>query len=216
MIVDLVNAILLKFWLRFVDFLPQFFTGVIVFLVGLIVANLASKFLLILIRFIKIDQFSRKIKQLTKIEFDVWVTLVIEIIKWVIVIAFIVPTLEIWGLTKAVNLLDQLIAYLPNVIVSVLIAFFGLLTANLFSNFIGHSFPKGKTRNSLVLLSKTLILFFTILIILNQLGVAQDLIRILFAGMVAMLAIAGGLAFGLGGKDLAREILNELKKSLVK
>jgi len=216
LIVDLINTILLRFWLRFVDFLPQFLTGVFVFLFGLIVANLASKFLLILIRFIKIDQFSRKIKQLTKIEFDVWVTLVIEIIKWVIVIAFVVPTLEIWGLTKAVNLLNQLIAYLPNVIVAVVIAFFGLLTANLFSNFIAHSFPKGKTRNSLVLLSKTLILFFTILIILNQLGVAQDLIRILFAGVVAMLAIAGGLAFGLGGKDLAREILDELKKSLVK
>ncbi len=49
---------------------------------------------------------------------------------------------------------------------------------------------------------------------MNQLGVAQDLIRILFTGIVAMLALAGGLAFGLGGKEIAKEILEELKKKL--
>ena len=49
---------------------------------------------------------------------------------------------------------------------------------------------------------------------MNQLGVAQDLIRILFTAIVVMLAIAGGLAFGLGGKDLAKEILEGLKKKI--
>jgi hypothetical protein len=44
--------------------------------------------------------------------------------------------------------------------------------------------------------------------------VAQDLIRILFTGIVAMLAIAGGLAFGLGGKDYAKDLLDELRKKL--
>lgn len=216
MLIDLINTVLFKFWLRLVDFLPQFFTGIIVFLIGIITANLITKFLYLFIKFLKIDNLSKKIKQITQIEFDIWSSLIIEIVKWIVIIAFIIPTLEIWGLSKAVNLLNQLISYLPNVIVSVIIAFFGLLSANLFSNLINHSFPKGKTRNSLVLLSKSIILFFTILIILNQLGVAQDLIRILFAGLVAMLAIAGGLAFGLGGKDLASEILNEIKKNLVK
>jgi uncharacterized membrane protein YciS (DUF1049 family) len=216
MLIDLINTVLFKFWIRLVDFLPQFFTGIIVFLIGIITANLITKFLYLFVKFLKIDNFSKKIKRITQIEFDVWSSSVIEIVKWIVVIAFIIPTLEIWGLPKAVNLLNQLISYLPNVIVSVIIAFFGLLSANLFASLISHSFPKGKTRNSLVLLSKSIILFFTILIILNQLGVAQDLIRILFAGLVAMLAIAGGLAFGLGGKDIAGEILNEIKKNLVK
>jgi hypothetical protein len=216
MLIDLINTVLFKFWIRFVDFLPQFFTGIIVFLIGIITANLITKFLYLFIKFLKIDNLSKKIKQITQIEFDIWSSLIIEIVKWIVIIAFVIPTLEIWGLSKAVSLLNQLISYLPNVIVSVIIAFFGLLATSLFSNLINHSLPKGKTRNSLVLLSKSIILFFTILIILNQLGVAQDLIRILFAGLVAMLAIAGGLAFGLGGKDLAAEILNEIKKNLVK
>ena len=57
-------------------------------------------------------------------------------------------------------------------------------------------------------------MFFTVLVVLNQLGVAQDLVRILFTGIVAMLSLAGGLAFGLGGKELAKELLDELKNKL--
>jgi len=61
-------------------------------------------------------------------------------------------------------------------------------------------------------LAKYVILVFTGLVVLNQLGVAQDLIRILFTGIVSMIAIAGGLAFGLGGQSAAKEFLEELKK----
>jgi len=214
--IEIINDVILKFWTRFVDFLPQFFSGVLVFIVGILAANFVSRFLLIFVKFLKLEKLSQKVKRTTHLELDLWFFLVIEIVKWIIVIAFIIPALEIWGLSRAVNLLNQLIAYLPNVIVAVIVAFFGLVTANLLANFVSHSFPKGKTRNSLVLLSKTSILFFTILIILNQLGVAQELIKILFGGIVAMLAIAGGLAFGLGGQEFAKEILNEIKKNLVK
>jgi len=53
---------------------------------------------------------------------------------------------------------------------------------------------------------------FCYLAALNQLKVAQNLITILFQGFVVMLAIAGGLAFGLGGKEYARELLERLKR----
>jgi len=46
------------------------------------------------------------------------------------------------------------------------------------------------------------------------LGVAKEIIHTLFGGLVAMLAIAGGLAFGLGGKDKAREILDKIKEDI--
>jgi len=57
---------------------------------------------------------------------------------------------------------------------------------------------------------------FVVLIVLNQLGVASDLIRILFTGVVAMLAIAGGIAFGLGGQKAAQEVVEGIKKRLIK
>ncbi|HOA47705.1 MAG TPA: hypothetical protein PKH73_02245, partial [Candidatus Pacearchaeota archaeon] len=55
---------------------------------------------------------------------------------------------------------------------------------------------------------------FAILAILLQLGITPDIVRALIYGMIAMITIATGLAFGLGGKDLAAEILKELKDKL--
>jgi len=92
----------------------------------------------------------------------------------------------------------------------------GILASNLTADLVRHSVKTmGSTAsNSLAVFTRGTIVFFTVLVVLNQLGVAQDLVRILFTGIVVMLALAGGLAFGLGGKDVARELLEELKRKL--
>ncbi len=58
------------------------------------------------------------------------------------------------------------------------------------------------------------IITFVLLGVLNQLGVAQDLIKILFTGFVAMVAIAGGIAFGFGGQKAASEFIDVLRKRM--
>jgi uncharacterized SAM-binding protein YcdF (DUF218 family) len=84
------------------------------------------------------------------------------------------------------------------------------------SDLVKHSIKSvwATSANTLAAFSKSTIIFFTVLIMMNQLGVAQDLIRIFFTGIVAMIAIAGGLAFGLGGKDAAKELLDTLTKRI--
>ena len=62
------------------------------------------------------------------------------------------------------------------------------------------------------LIAQWSIVIFVGFLVLHQLGVAQELLRILFGGIVAMLTIAGGLAFGLGGKETAKEILESIAK----
>jgi len=61
-------------------------------------------------------------------------------------------------------------------------------------------------------ITKIMIYIFTGLIVLDQLGIASSLIKIIFTGLIAMITIAGGLAFGLGGKELAKELLDKIKK----
>ena len=90
----------------------------------------------------------------------------------------------------------------------------GLVFARLASDVVAESTREispevSKTVASAVRIALTI---FVLLAVLNQLGVAQDLIRILFTGFVAMIALAGGIAFGLGGKDAARSLLDSLKK----
>ena len=55
------------------------------------------------------------------------------------------------------------------------------------------------------------VLIFSLMAALIQLKVAADLIRTLFTGFIAMVAIAGGIAFGLGGKDDAKKILKKIR-----
>jgi small-conductance mechanosensitive channel len=106
--------------------------------------------------------------------------------------------------------------YLPNVFVAAIIAMVGLVFAKLAHDVVIASL-KGvskRTANTIASVSRWAIIVFVVLAVLNQLGVAVDLIRILFTGFVAMVAIAGGIAFGLGGQDTAKGLFNGLKKKL--
>jgi hypothetical protein len=213
-----INQILSRFWIKFTDFLPDFFGGLLILSLGLVIAAIVKNIFLIIFRFLKIESLFTKTKILQKQIVDAWEEILAEVIRWTIVILFLVPTLEVWRLSKATTVLNQLLFYLPNVIVAIIIGFVGLVIASLAYDVVKHGTKTlgGVSATILAGVAKTMVLFFTVLVVLNQLGVAQDLIRILFTGIVAMFVLAFGLAFGLGGKDLAKEILEEIKKSLQK
>ncbi len=207
------------------SYLPQFLAGLILLLIGLAVAALLKEVVLRFLRFINVegwfgnvsDWFSR-IRTDKGIRGSVWTNLVSELVRWTVVILFLVPAAEAWGLPRVTDLLNQFLFYIPNVFVAVVVGFIGLVAAKLVSDVIKHT-SKGlgsESSNLLSSIGRWAMVFFTGLIVLNQLGVAADLVRILFTGIVAMLAIAGGLAFGLGGQDSAKRVLGELQKRLEK
>ena len=122
------------------------------------------------------------------------------------------------NLNLVTELLNQFLLYIPNVFVAAVVGFVGLVLANLVSEIVKHA-GKGlgsASSNLLSTISRYALYFFTTLVVLNQLGVASDLVRILFTGIVAMLAIAGGLAFGLGGQGTAKKTLDDLQRKLSK
>jgi len=215
---DPVESVLRSFWLKLANFIPDFFGGLLILLAGLLMATFIKKFLKTLFRFFKIEYLIKRSKILVSLRWEVWMEILLEIIGWIIILLFLIPTLEVWGLSKATGVINQFLFYLPNVIIAIIIAFIGGVVSNIAADLVHHSvggFDK-KLAKTLSFLAKAILVFFTSLIVLNQLGVAQDLIRILFTGIVAMLTIAGGLAFGLGGKDLAHDLLEELRKKLQK
>jgi hypothetical protein len=214
--VVVVNNFLASFLARFLDYLPSFFGGLLILLIGLVLSSLLKRILLSLFSFFKLSYLLQRTHLMNKSEVRVWEEVLAEVLRWTVVILFLIPTLEVWGLSRATGVLNQFLFYLPNVIVAVVIGFVGLLVSNLVADIVRHSFTQmgATSANTLSVSAKYMIVFFTILVVLNQLGVAQDLIRILMTGIVAMLAIAGGLAFGLGGQTLAKEVLEELKKKM--
>jgi len=211
-----VNSILARFWVSFVNSLPNFLGGLIILIIGLIIANLLKKLLLSIFSFFRFDKLFKDSQVMEKGEVKLWEEVLAEVLRWTVIVLFLIPTLEVWGLSRATAVLNQLLFYLPNVIVAVVIGFVGLVSSNLVADLVKRTVKTigSGTANTLAVFTKTTIVFFTALVVLNQLGVAQDLIRILFTGIIGMLALAGGLAFGLGGKEMASDILREVKNKI--
>src|SRR3989344_347382 len=216
MLIDTVNSIVQPFWKSFVTFLPVLFGGLLILIIGLVVANLLKSILITLFSFLKLERLFQSTKAIEKGEVKLWEDVIAEIVRWTVIILFLIPTLQVWGLSEATTVLNQILFYIPNVVIAVVIGFVGLVSSNLVANVVRRTIKTlgSTTANTLAVFTKSVIVFFTILVVLNQLGVAQDIIRILFTGIIGMLALAGGLAFGLGGKDIARDLLSELTKKV--
>jgi hypothetical protein len=133
-----INQILSRFWIKFTDFLPDFFGGLLILSLGLVIAAIVKNIFLIIFRFLKIESLFTKTKILQKQIVNAWEEILAEVIRWTIVILFLVPTLEVWRLSKATTVLNQLLFYLPNVIVAIIIAFVGLVIASLAYDVVKH------------------------------------------------------------------------------
>ncbi len=220
-----VANILGNFFIQLGNYLPQFVAGLVLLLIGLAVAALLKEVVIRSLAFLKVDEWFGNVSSwFNRLRSEkvgkgkVWVKLLAELVRWTIVILFLVPAAEAWGLTRITDLLNQFLFYVPNVFVAVVIGFIGLVVARLVSEVVRNASQGlgGTSSNLLATTARYALFFFTALVVLNQLGVAADLVRILFTGIVAMIAIAGGVAFGLGGQESAKKLLSELQKKIEK
>jgi hypothetical protein len=131
-----------------------------------------------------------------------------ELVRWVVRLVFLVAAANVLGLTQVSELLNQVILWIPNLIVAAVI----LLVAPLIGRFLRGVIEVGAGQmgftNAPLLgrIAEAAIIAFAVIIAINQIGIAADLVNILFIGIVGALALAFGLAFGLGGRDVAAEL----------
>jgi hypothetical protein len=198
-------------------FLPNLVAGIIILLIGIVLGSIVKRLLLSLFDGLNIEKHLKRygIPESPKDDFT-WSNILSEIARWFVIVLFLVPTADVWGLPQVTTLLNSFLLYIPNVVIAAIIGVVGIVFGR-----IAYDVVRASTRElspdgsrAIATTAKWAIIIFAVLAMLNQLGVAQDLIRILFTGIVAMLALAGGIAFGLGGKDTARIILESLRKNL--
>lgn len=213
---ELTLSILTDVFVQTVKYLPQLISGLIIVFIGLIVGGVLQGIIRKLFTLKEIHDLLEKARISKKRDTQIWSRIISEIVRWTIVILFLVPAAEVWGIPRVTEVFTQLLFFIPNVLVAVFVGLVGVVLANIVSDVVKHAVESlgAKSRGLLSTGARYAILFFTALVVLNQLGIASDLIRILFTGIVAMLAIAGGLAFGLGGQRIAEEVLRELKQRI--
>lgn len=207
-------------WDRFVNFLPNLIGAAIILVIGWIAAMLVAILIDRLFRIIGLQTLFEKAKVediIKKGNIDKDATaLLASVAKWIIYLVSFIAAANTLRLPDVANFLDRILAYLPAVVASAAILLIGLVLAHFLANVIkGSLSAAGFTMADAVSsITRYAIIVFTFLAVLVQLGIAESLIRTMFIGFVAFLAIAGGLAFGLGGKDTAQEILEKIRKEL--
>lgn len=217
---DVIIYSLQNLWGGFVMFLPAFLGALIIFLIGLIIATGLGKIVEKLIDALKLDRLLEQLG-LNKIleRGDIRLhsgRFVGVLVQWFFIIVTLLAVSDVLKLAAFSDFLGQVLLYVPNIVIAVLIMLAGAVVAAFLSKLVRASVLAAKLHSAHFLgaLTKWSVLVFAFLAALSQLGVASALVNTLIMGFVAMLAIAGGLAFGLGGKDVAAAWLEKLKEEI--
>ncbi|KKW44513.1 MAG: CmpX protein [Parcubacteria group bacterium GW2011_GWA2_56_7] len=207
-------------WASILLFLPRLVGAVVVLLVGLFVSWLLKRLIERVSNLLRLDDLAVKLELKRMLE-HAGIRLNVAallgwIVKWFFIVVTLVAAADVLGWNQLTSFLTDVVLYLPNVIIAVVILLVGILLANFVRNLVHTTVEAAKLHSAPFLsgISKWAILLFSFMAALVQLGIAQDLIRILFTGLIAMLAIAGGLAFGLGGREAATRFLNQLRRDI--
>lgn len=217
---DIVQSSLLTLWSAVAGFAPRLVAAIVVFIVGWLVASLLAKVVYHVVSALRLDS------ALTRVGFrSAWersgFTLdssmfFYELVKWFFVVVFLMAATNILGLDQVTGFLSMVVLYIPKVIVAAVILLIGILAAKFLEGTVRASVRAAglASANLLGALTKWAIFIFSLLIALDRLQVAAEIIRIVIVGLVAALSLAIGLAFGLGGVKHAEQMVGDLRKKI--
>ena len=217
---DTTISALKSLWVGFIDFVPNLIGALLVFIIGWVVAVAIGKLVAEILKKIRFNQIFEKGNMksaLEKAEIKVDASAFIgAIVKWVLLIAFLIAALQILGLNQLERFFVDVLNYLPNVVVAAFILVVAVIIADILEKIVRATVEGVKVGYGQVVgaIIKWSILIFAILAILIQLGIAEDLVKIIVQGVVAIAVIAGGIAFGLGGKEVAGDIVRDVREKL--
>jgi len=217
---DVILSSLESLWFSFVGFLPILLAALIVFIIGWLIAVAFGKLANRVIRIIKLDLLLTRIgvkKALAKAKLKLDSGKFFEeLVKWFFIIVFLMAATDILGLYQITEFLKGILYYIPNIVVAIIILLAAVIVANFLQKLVRASVEAADLQAAGFLggITKWAILIFGFIAALTQLGIAVTLLQTIVIGLVAMLALAGGLAFGLGGRDQAARFLEKLKRDI--
>src|SRR3989344_1132328 len=206
---------------RTLSWAPNLLAAIVVLILGWLLALFLSKLVIKLLEALKLDSLANQLgldtlssrvgKKLSLSGFGGW------LVKWFFFLGSLIAAADILGLGQVSQFLyDDVLGYAGNVIVAAAILLLGLLAAKFFSELVSSAVKASQLHSggALSAITKWAIIVFTVIAVLSQLRIATDFLHDLFRAVIAMLAIAGGLAFGLGGQGAAKRWLDKVEDDL--
>ena len=212
---------LIGLWYGFVNFVPGLLGAIILFIIGWAVGSIVGRAITQLVAALKVDKLfesagANAFMNRAGLKLNVS-GFIGGVVKWFIIIVFLMASLQILGLTQVNDFLrEAVLYYLPKVIIATLVLVIATILADAMRNLVKSSAQAAGVRSANMLGSVTMyaIWIFAFIIALSELGIATAFMQILFTGVIAMLAIAGGLAFGLGGKEAAGRAVERFSSNM--
>ncbi|MFA5012999.1 MAG: hypothetical protein WC520_00325 [Candidatus Paceibacterota bacterium] len=207
-------------WENVITFLPTLLAAIVVFIIGWIISIWIGKIIARILSTIKFDElFSRTgwKDALEKAEIAVSPSDFIgAIVKWILVIVFLLVATDILQWSAFASMLQKLVLWLPNLIIAIIILVVAIVIADILEKIMKAMVKKMGVSmvNFLGSVIKVAIYVFAVLAALSQLEIAPAVVNSLITGFIAMLALALGLSFGLGGKDMAARLLEEARRKI--
>jgi hypothetical protein len=213
---DVFNSSLQNLWFGFVQFAPRLIVAIVFFIIGWVLGSIISKAIEQVFHSLKIDSLFRSVgaenffrKAGVSLNSGYFVG---EVVKWFVVIVFLLPSLNLVGLYDVSTFLtNSVLGFLPQVV----IAAFVLIIAAVVSEGLGKTVLATaramdlRSAHMLATIAKYAVWGFAIIIALGKLGLG-DYMSILFSGIIAMLALGSAIAFGLGGKEAAGRFIDKI------
>ncbi len=218
---EIFSSSLQGLWVGFVNFVPSLILALIIFIVGWAIGSIVGKAIAQVVNALKVNKLFESMgfkDALAKGGFRLDIGMFLgEIVKWFIVVVFLMTALEILGLNQVNNFLQNVVlGYLPQVFIAAIILVIATVVSDAVRRVVEGSAKAMGVRSARMAgaVAKWAIWIFAFIIVLSELGIAPAFMQILFTGIIAMLAIAGGLAFGLGGKEAAAKAIEKVKVSV--
>ena len=211
---DVVRAIL--------NFLPNLIGALVIIVVGIIIAVIVGKVVEKASQLLRLDSLFERFgikRSFEKVGIKLSIAKLLGgLVRWFVYIVAFLAVANALQLRELSQFISSLLMYVPNVIVAVLILVVGVLLAHFLGEVVLGTAEGAKLKSAgfLAVVTRYSIIVFTILAALVQLGIAVSLVQTLFTAVVGAIAIVVGLAFGLGGQGVAREILEKVKRDLEK
>ncbi len=212
---------LVGLWYGFISFIPSLLGAIIIFIVGVLVGKVIGRAISQLVALLKVDKLFESAGAndfMNRAGLKLSVSGFIGgVVKWFIIVVFLMASLQIIGLTQVNDFLrEAVLYYLPKVVIASLVLIIATVLADAMRKLVKASAQAANIRSANMLgsITRYAIWVFAFIIALSELGIATAFMQILFTGLIAALAIALGLAFGLGGKEAASRVIEKVSSDM--
>ena len=213
---EVVTNSLINLWDSVIGFAPELIGAFVILILGIIIAPIFGGIVKKLVKLTKIDTLSEKTGLSNTFENlglrFTFSDVIGKLVKWFFLIAFLIAAMDVLNWTSVTDFLKEIMFYIPNVIVAIIILAVGLIAGQFVKKAVITGLKTtGSIKNPELLgnIAQWSLVVFATLAALLQLGIAERLIEILFAGVIITLA----LSFGLGGKEKAAKFLDRFDKT---